>query len=348
LAIPELTAAEAEALDTRYRTTRDVRPRTRAQIVLLAGEQRLTAPAIARIVRESDQPVRVWLKRWLAEGLAGLQDRPMPGGPRKITADHREPLLAAVRQRPRCVGRSYSMWTSQRLADLPGRADRTPPDRRDGAPRAQGGRHRPQPSPAHGQQPRPRVSRKKTTIEQDRDHLAPGDAFYYADEFNLRWLPTLRAMWSPKGQQVMIPTPGQPDKYYDLGAVNDHTGETMVHFERRKRRKEIAALLTALLARHPTGTVYVAWDNVGTHKDDEVADVVRPAGRLVLLYPPTYSPWLNPIEMLWHHFRCEVTHCACFATKQALLTAAKEFFTRHNQQPHTILSGIGSKARKSI
>ena len=27
--------------------------------------------------------------------------------------------------------------------------------------------------------------------------------FYYADEFNISWLPTLRAMWSPKGQQVM-------------------------------------------------------------------------------------------------------------------------------------------------
>ena len=37
LEIPELTAAEAEALDTLYRTTRDVRLRTRAQIVLLAA-----------------------------------------------------------------------------------------------------------------------------------------------------------------------------------------------------------------------------------------------------------------------------------------------------------------------
>jgi len=117
LAIPELTAAEAEALDTLYRTTRDVRLRTRAQMVLLAGEQRLTAPAIARIVREADQTVRTWLKRWLAEGMEGLKDRPMPGGPTKITADYREQLLAVVRQRPRCLGRPYSLWTLQRLAD---------------------------------------------------------------------------------------------------------------------------------------------------------------------------------------------------------------------------------------
>ena len=36
--------------------------------------------------------------------------------------------------------------------------------------------------------------------------------FSYADEFNLSGLPTLRAMGSPKGQQVEIPTPTQPDK----------------------------------------------------------------------------------------------------------------------------------------
>ncbi len=117
LEIPELTAAEAEALDRLYRTTRVVRLRTRAQIVLLAGEQRLAAPTIARIVREDEQTVRRWLKRWLAEGIAGLQDRPMPGGPAKITEAYREQLLAAVRQRPRSLGQPYSLWTLQRLAD---------------------------------------------------------------------------------------------------------------------------------------------------------------------------------------------------------------------------------------
>jgi putative transposase len=156
-------------------------------------------------------------------------------------------------------------------------------------------------------------------------------------------------MWSPKGQQVMIPTPGQPTKYYGIGAVNYHTGETVVRFERRKRRQEIAGLLEALLERHHTGTVYVAWDNATTHADDEVDDVVRAAaGRLVLLYLPTYSPWLNPIEMLWRHFRREVTHCELFPTMAALLAAAADFFARHNQDPWTVLSVIGSKAAISV
>jgi putative transposase len=50
-------------------------------------------------------------------------------------------------------------------------------------------------------------------------------------------------MWSLKGQQVMIPTPGQPKVHYGLGAVNYHTGETVVIIRRRKLRKEVAELL---------------------------------------------------------------------------------------------------------
>ena len=186
-------------------------------------------------------------------------------------------------------------------------------------------------------------------IEDVRDELPAGDAFSYADAFNLSWLPTLRAMWGPKGQQVMIPTPAQPHRRYGIGAVTDHTGETVVLCERRKRRKEIANLLAAVLAKHPTGTIYVAWDNVSTHEDDEVEEVVRAAaGRLVLLYLPSYSPWLNPIEMLWRHFRREVTHCEVFERVKALLAAAADFFARYNQTPQQTLSLIGSNAAKLV
>jgi transposase len=172
--------------------------------------------------------------------------------------------------------------------------------------------------------------------------------FYYADEFNLSWFPTLRAMWSPKGQQVMIPTPAQPTKHYGIGAVDYHCGKTVVLLKRHKRRQEIAELLEALLDNHPTGTIYVAWDNAGTHADAEVEIVVRAAGRLVLLYLPTYSPWLNPIEMLWRQFRREVTHNELFQTVTSLLAAARECFARSNREPSRILSVIGSHAQNVI
>jgi transposase len=117
LEIPNLTSEELETLEKLYRTTKEVRLRTRAQIVLLAGEQRMTAPAIAKIVREDDQTVRNWLKRWRAEGIEGLKDRPGGGAPAKITKEYEEQLLSSVRLRPRSLGQPYSMWTLQRLAD---------------------------------------------------------------------------------------------------------------------------------------------------------------------------------------------------------------------------------------
>jgi putative transposase len=156
-------------------------------------------------------------------------------------------------------------------------------------------------------------------------------------------------MWSPKGQQVMIPTPAQPTKHYGIGAVNYYTGDTVVLLKRHKRRQEIAELLEALLAKHPTGTIYVAWDNAGTHEDDEVEIVLRAATRwLVVLYLPTYSPWLNPIEMLWRQYRREVTHNELFQTVKSLLAPARDFFDRYNREPSRTLSVIGSHTQHVI
>jgi transposase len=117
----------------------------------------------------------------------------------------------------------------------------------------------------------------------------------------------------------------------------------VVIFRQRKRRQEVAELLQAILEQHPHETVYVAWDNSSTPEDDEVEAVVRgAAGRLVLLYLPTYSPWLNPIEMLWRHFRREITHCELFESVKALLHAAQPFFDRYNKMPQQVLSIIGA------
>jgi transposase len=115
--IPTLSPEQLDALEKLYRTTREARLRTRAQMVLLAAERRMTASEIAEIVRGSEETVRRWLKRYLAEGIEGLHDVPRPGAPRKVTADYKERLLHAVRRRPRSLGLPFSLWTLRRLAD---------------------------------------------------------------------------------------------------------------------------------------------------------------------------------------------------------------------------------------
>lgn len=64
----------------------------------------------------------------------------------------------------------------------------------------------------------------------------------------------------------------------------------------------------------------------------------------MLLYLPTYSPWLNPIEMLWWQFRRAVAHGELCDSLEALLKAAHAFFDRYNQRTERVLSIIGAPA----
>jgi transposase len=112
-----LSADRLRELDGLYRSTRDVRVRTRAQMVLLAAEQGLVAAEIAPIVRQDEETVRRWFARYLAEGIEGLSDAPRSGAPPRATPAYRERLLALVRQRPRALGLPFSLWTAARLAD---------------------------------------------------------------------------------------------------------------------------------------------------------------------------------------------------------------------------------------
>jgi transposase len=115
--IAPLTEEQRVALEQLYRKTKLPRVRTRAQMILLSAEQGLKAEEIAAIVRESAVTVLTWLKRYLAEGIEGLQDAPRAGRSSTVTEEFRKCLLESVRRRPRSLELAFSMWTLQRLAD---------------------------------------------------------------------------------------------------------------------------------------------------------------------------------------------------------------------------------------
>lgn len=115
--VRELVKNEHEDLVTLYNETKVVRIRTRVQMILLAVEESMAAPQIARLVRKSEDTVRRWIKRFNSEGVNGLYDEPRSGPPSKVTPDYKNRLLQAVRQRPRSLDQPYSLWTLQRLSD---------------------------------------------------------------------------------------------------------------------------------------------------------------------------------------------------------------------------------------
>lgn len=115
--VRELNEGELEEIQSLYDKTRDVRIRTRTQMILLAVEKSMTAAQIGQIVRKNDQTVRRWMRRFNAEGINGLYDAPHPGAPGNVTDAYGQLLVSIVRQRPRALEQPYSLWTLQRLAD---------------------------------------------------------------------------------------------------------------------------------------------------------------------------------------------------------------------------------------
>jgi len=116
--VRELKPKEHKELEELYQKTKDVRIRSRAQMILLAVEQNYVARQIAEIVRKNDQTVRTWIKRFNVEGINGLYDAPRPGTPKKVTKEYRKQLLEIVRRRPRTLEQPYSMWSLERLANF--------------------------------------------------------------------------------------------------------------------------------------------------------------------------------------------------------------------------------------
>lgn len=113
-----LYLSEEERADVarRYEATDDAETRTRYQMVLLAAD-RQAAPRIARVVRRSrDTVVRV-LRRYLADGAAGVPHRPHPGRPRLVTAAWEAELWRVIDLDPHTVGVPSATWTTPLLAD---------------------------------------------------------------------------------------------------------------------------------------------------------------------------------------------------------------------------------------
>jgi transposase len=87
----------------------------RAEIIWLA-HQGWRVPAIARDVRLNEDTVRRWLKRFNAEGLDGLRDRPRAGRPATYTAEEAGAVVALALTAPKRLDLPFASWTLDRLA----------------------------------------------------------------------------------------------------------------------------------------------------------------------------------------------------------------------------------------
>lgn len=114
--VHSLSEQEVQALAQLHRDTNNADVRSRCDMILWSNEG-LSPPQIAARVRFSRETVVRYIKRYEAEGLAGLFTKPRSGRPRRVTAEYETQLLEAVEQEPRSLGLPFSNWTTANLAE---------------------------------------------------------------------------------------------------------------------------------------------------------------------------------------------------------------------------------------
>jgi transposase len=72
-------------------------------------------PAIATRLELTPECVRTWLKRFNAQGLAGLADRPRSGRPVVYTPEQVSLIITVALTAPETLGLPFAAWTLDRL-----------------------------------------------------------------------------------------------------------------------------------------------------------------------------------------------------------------------------------------
>lgn len=124
----------------------------------------------------------------------------------------------------------------------------------------------------------------------------------FGDQSDVGLHPPIGAQWGECGRQDKVRSGGKNRKIYLFGALDAHSHKLYVGFWDRKNSEALVAFLRALLAAIPDVTIYLILDNYGVHKSRMTQTFLGSdeARRLRVVFLPTYSPWLNPIERTWN------------------------------------------------
>ena len=116
LRLRELTDEERPAVEKlAHSRTAPARRVERARIIWYAIQGQ-SAPAIAEQLRLDAYTARGWIRRFNAEGLAGLEDRPRAGRPPTYSPEQVAEVVAAALTAPKALGLPFACWTLDRLA----------------------------------------------------------------------------------------------------------------------------------------------------------------------------------------------------------------------------------------
>lgn len=300
---------------------------SRARVVLLAADG-MSNTEIAERMGLSKPTVGIWRDRYRTQRLAGLYDEPRPGGPRSIED---EQVATLLRKTLKTKPRDGTHWSCRSIAAETKLSKSTVQ----------------RVWKAFGLQPHRQKHFKISTdpffVEKVRDivglYLNPPDhaVVLCVDEKS-----QIQAL---DRTQPLLPlglgyVEGVTHDYVRHGtttlfaALDIATGRVLADCKARHRHQEFLQFLRRIDEAVPDKLdVHLIVDNYATHKHATVRRWLAARPRFHVHYTPTYSSWLNQVEIWFNIITQKAIRRGTFRSVRDLIAKIQLFVDRYNRSP---------------
>lgn len=326
-----LTAAERAELEARVRSRAGRAHDAKiARTVLLLADQ-LSYREIAERVGCSEPFISKWKQRFLAERLAGLYVRHAGQAPRVLTEKLEARILDATRAKP-TDGSTH--WSTRRLGKKLGLNHMLVA----------------RVWQKHGIQPH-RMERYMASDDPEFEHKAADVLGLYlhppqhAAVFCVDEKTAIQAL--DRRDPVLPFSPGRAERhgfeYIRHGtlslyaALETKSGLVIGQTVERHTSQAFVAFLTDLLSRQKAGrAIHIICDNLSAHKTQRVEAFLADHPNVHLHFTPTYSSWLNQVELWFAKIERDLIYRGVFTSTVELARRIRKYIRQYNKDPKPI------------
>jgi transposase len=326
-----LTVPERKELERRVASRRGRAEEARRARCILLVANGVSWAQIRRQLDCSDSYVARWTGRFAAERLAGLYSRHRGQPATKLTPRLEARILEATRRGP---GGGTTHWSSRRLGQHLGLSHMM-------VARVWA---------KHGLKPH-RVERYMASTDPDFERKAADIIGLYlkppqhAAVFCVDEKTAIQAL--DRLDPVLPLSPGRAERhgfeYYRHGtlslyaAFDTRTGAVWGKTAERHTSAEFVAFLSDLVTHQPTRReIHVILDNLSAHKTKHVALFLAEHPKVQLHFTPTYSSWLNQVELWFAKIERDVIARGIFTSVKDLAHKLMRYIRQYNQAPKPV------------
>lgn len=330
----KLTKSETEELqqqaDTRNGRADSAR---RARLILLLADG-LTWADIRTKLDCSDSYINRWSSRFTSERLAGLFSRHAGRERYKVSDRIEARVLARTTERKPADGSTH--WSSRKLAAELGGAISHMTITRIWA--------------KHGLKPH-RLEGYLASNDPDFETKAADVIGLYLNPpqhaaiFSVDEKTSIQAL--DRKDPVLPLSPGRAERHgfeYKrhgtlslYAAFNTKTGEVLGKTAARHTSAEFVAFLTDIVATQPRGKeIHVIADNLSAHKAGAVSAFLEQHKNVHMHFTPTYSSWLNQVELWFAKIERDVIARGVFTSLHDLKRKLMRYIRQYNKQPKPV------------